>query len=211
MPVSRSVATLVCALCLTLSGCDEAKKSDDAPKADADAAAEEAGKKTAENIKAQAEEEAGKDDDDEDKGTAKLVIGEDDWSAERATARLRNGNLTISASKTDMADGKVARQELRFTVKDFGGPGSYQTGMGSMFVGVGFDLDKAKEAEGDDAKTQEMAVDTIKGAETIMIMNGKVEITEATDEHIDGTIEYAPPAQTKQPGIKGSFHAVIKK
>lgn len=220
MPVSRCLPAVLCALCLVLPACDEGKKGDDGDEASGEKDAEAAAKNVAEKIEADAKEaaqdiedaKAGKDDDEEeDKGSATLKIGEADWTAERATARLRDGRLRISASQTDMKDGKVSRQELQLSIKDYGGPGSYTVMTPSMFVGVGLDVDKAKKAEGDDAKAQKVATDALMGAESMLLMNAKVEITEATDEHIDGTVKYEPASYSKDPPLEGKFHAIIDK
>jgi len=146
-----------------------------------------------------------------DRGTATMTIGGSQWTAERAKAKHTGGKLTISASNMDMTDGKVKRQELQLAIADFKGAGDYKTGItGSRFIGVGFDVEAAKEADKSDEAATKEVTNAVTGAKHLMLSNAEVTITAVSDTEISGSFSWQPHASTKQPAItNGTFRALV--
>lgn len=149
-----------------------------------------------------------------DRGEASMKLGETEWQAESARPRLKDGKLSISASQTDMSDGKIKRQELQLTIKDFKGPGEYTLQMtDAMFIGVGMDMDKAKAAAADgEEATKKAAADMLGGSEMLMMPGAVVTIESANDKEVTGTFSWTPPPHDKnKPTITdGKFRAVYR-
>jgi hypothetical protein len=146
-----------------------------------------------------------------DRGDASMSIGGKAWTAESAKAKLAGSKLTIRASRMDMAEGKVSRQELHLQIDDYKGAGDYETGIsGSRFVGVGLDTEAAKAAGNDDAKTTKVATDALTAAKHMLLMKAKVHIETAGDAEIVGTFSWTPPPGMNDPEIsEGKFRAIL--
>ena len=198
--VSENVASVVCrwiavgSLCgIGALGCDQNKGPEE---------------KT-EEVEADAKQKV----QDEDKGNAVAKLGEREWKAERARARIKDDVLKISASQTDMKDGKVSRQELVLTIKGFEGPGDYEIArMGAYFVGVGMDTDQAAKAKTDEEVTK-AATKALSNSSFTYMMGTKVHIEGVSDDFVDGSFEWKGPAGGSKgfSEASGDFHARIKK
>jgi hypothetical protein len=173
------------------------KDSSDGPTKKAEPAAREDGGKT--------------DKKNEDKGAASVKIGDVTWTAERANARLRDKRLSISASRMEMSKSDAKRQQVSLVIADYDGPGDYKAAMGSSFVGVGIDIEKAKDAAESDSKTAAVAKQSMQNADVIMLHGADIHVTSAGDEFIDGTFEWKAPPGMKDPSLTdGTFHALVK-
>lgn len=148
---------------------------------------------------------------DKDRGEASMQLGGATWQAERAKAKIEDGKLTISASRTDMADGKVSRQSLSLTVREFDGAGDYTTGIaGSSFTAVGMDT-KAVEAAAESEEASKGALtDMLSKAKHMMLTNAKVTVTAVDDTEVTGTFSWQPTEGSSQPAITGgTFRALV--
>lgn len=147
-----------------------------------------------------------------DRGSASASIGGEPWAASRASARATGDQLHISASKTEMVDGKTQSEQLTLVLPGFDGPGDYVTGsLASTFVGVAIDTRRAKEAKSD-AEVARKAMGAIAGSRMLMLSNAKVAISSVTDETIEGTFEWTPPEGSGDPAITdGKFRALVRK
>lgn len=195
---------------LALSACDSEDGGESAASGQSGSGSGEAsGESASEDQRKERRRERGK----EDRGEGSMTLGGEPWEAERARFRIRDGKLKISLSRSDY-DGKTSsRQSLDLRIKDFEGPGAYQVDpMGSRFIGVGIDIDKAKAAGKDDDKVKKEAVKAISGAKHMMLSGAKVTISEATDDQIVGTFSWQPPAGLDKPALEdGKFRAVKRK
>jgi hypothetical protein len=214
--MSRRISTLSLflsslGLCL-VAGCDKkSPESDAAPDAAVVEEAEDDAK----------EERKSKKDDSADKGTAVLKLGDDgeEWKAKRASARIKeDGSLRIMASVYSQTDEQAARRAITLYVKDYKGKGQYVIkNMSSNLTAVKLNLgklkaaDKEKDATKADAARTDVAMDGLKGGSVMLLRDAKVEITEVTDDFIDGKIEWSGIALNGANKLKGDFHAVIKK
>jgi hypothetical protein len=167
------------------------------------------------------EVDAKKDDGkDEDKGTATLKLGDDDteWKAKRASARIKDGGkLRITASVYNQDDETASRQALTLLIKDFKGPGSYEADpFNSNLTSVSLNLKGMKKADADkdkdkaDAAAKKAAMDGIRGGSVSLLKGAKIEITNVTDDFIDGTLTWSGVAYKGPNKIAGDFHARIK-
>lgn len=145
-----------------------------------------------------------------DKGSASATIGDQTWSADRCSARIRDGRLRISASRMEMNGGKANRQSLSLNVEDFSGPSDYTAGAGSSFVGVGLDVAAAKAAAEDDAKTADVAADSISKADYIRLAGATIKIVSVDDDVIAGSFEWRAPGAKSDAPTAGEFRAVVK-
>ena len=198
--IRRSAALVLASLlAYSVAGCD----GDDGHKTD--------GAVKAQNEKGKREKK--------DRGNTSMELGGAAWVATAANARTSGKKMTIRASRTDVTDGDVKRQELHLQLDDFHGAGDYLTGIsGSRFIGVGFDTGKAKEAAradeatGKQDETAKLAVAAITSAKHLILMNAKVHVDDASDAEVSGTFSWTPPAGLKDaPTItNGKFRALVK-
>ena len=191
-------------MCLA-SGCDSSEKSG----ADGAETKEPAGgaDKPADDTKRKKRAKREK----KDRGDASAKIGTMEWVAENAKAKLKNGVLNIDASRTDIADKKVSRQQLTMNLPGYKGPGTYEvTPHGSMFLGVGMDTEEIKKATTDD-KQAEVATKAVSKSQTILLMKMTAVVESDDGTQIVGT--FSQPALGKRyPAIAdGKFRAILKK
>ncbi len=201
---------------------DDAKADDgktDEVEAGADAKAEGAGATKTDDAAAGAADAPPTDDDkSKDRGEASAMLGDKPFVAETARAKLVDGKLTLTFSRMDTIDGKMQREAFTFSIKDYGGPGEYVIdNMSSNYSGVGFDLERAKQAvdadgKTDDAKVTAQAVDTIKKSEIILLQGAKVTITSASEDEYVGTFAWKPQGafSNKPPIEDGKFRATVR-
>lgn len=149
-------------------------------------------------------------DKDKDKGEATMTLGANPWQADRVKASLQDATLTIRASQTEVKGKTVTRQELHLQVRDFKGPGDYETGVtGSRFIGVGIDGEAAAKSEDSAA---EAATAALADTKHLMLSQAKVTIAAASETEVSGTFSWQPPAGMEKPAItNGTFRAPISK
>ncbi|HUU33239.1 MAG TPA: hypothetical protein VMW48_04200 [Vicinamibacterales bacterium] len=147
-----------------------------------------------------------------DRGAASMTLATVTWQASRASARLATGRLTITANRTQRNDGVRNSQSLILQIADFKGPGDYTVGPGSMFVGVGIDVEAATAAGHDDDAAAKAAVAMLSKAKHLSLLGAKVTITAASDSEISGTFSRPSPPGLDLPGISdGTFRALLGK
>lgn len=150
-------------------------------------------------------------DKDKDRGEASMTIGPLEWTADRVHATRKNNALTIKASRTDTSGDQVARQELHLVIPDVSGPGDYTVApAGSLFIGVGIDIEAAKAAGDDDEATKDQATKALSNADMLQLFGTKVTITSASDTEVSGTFSWEPPTDDKPAITGGSFRAPIE-
>lgn len=143
----------------------------------------------------------------EDRGEAELVVGDQRWTSSSASARKRDsGALSISAGSTRVEGQNATGARLSLSVAAYQGPGSYPAGMGSMWVRVGFNAEKAAQAEGSPDALNEV----LSGATTVHLMQATIEIESEADGFITGSYHLPAAASRSGKEISGSFRARIR-
>ncbi len=146
-----------------------------------------------------------------DRGSATVMIGDELWEATSCRPKLRDGNkLKLTCAKSNYSDGKAMRQSIDVVLENYTGPGEYEANFTSMFMGVGFNTDRMKAAEGNDDATSKEVMSAISGSTRIMMQGARFVIESANEDVISGT--FSLQAKGRSPAMTdGQFRAVFRK